>query len=132
MVENVLDVLRTQAENTDSLQGFQLLHSIGGGTGSGLGSLLLAKIREEYPDRMLATFSVFPSPKVSETVIEPYNAVLSTNNLVENSDITCCIDVRAAISRTLHFGQGLTRDRMRPCTTSAQRSSRTSRQSTRI
>jgi tubulin beta len=42
---------------------------------------------------MLATFSVFPSPKVSETVIEPYNAVLSTNNLVENSDITCCIDV---------------------------------------
>ena len=30
---------------------------------------------------------------MSETVIEPYNAVLSTNNLVENSDITCCIDV---------------------------------------
>lgn len=112
-MEQVLDVLRTQAEACDSLQGFQLLHcmsishvlyqmmgpaadvpAIGGGTGSGLGSLLLAKIREEYPDRMLATFSVFPSPKVSETVIEPYNAVLSTNNLVENSDITCCIDVR--------------------------------------
>jgi tubulin beta len=59
----------------------------------------LAKIREEYPDRMLATFSVFPSPKVSETVIEPYNAVLSTNNLVENSDITCCIDVSHLDSR---------------------------------
>ena len=73
-----------------------IISAIGGGTGSGLGSLLLAKIREEYPDRMLATFSVFPSPKVSETVIEPYNAVLSTNNLVENSDITCCIDVSYA------------------------------------
>jgi tubulin beta len=58
-----------------------------------MGALLLGKIREEYPDRMLATFSVFPSPKVSETVVEPYNAVLSTHNLVENSDITCCIDV---------------------------------------
>ena len=75
--------------------------AIGGGTGSGLGSLLLAKIREEYPDRMLATFSVFPSPKVSETVIEPYNAVLSTNNLVENSDITCCIDVSPTRNLTL-------------------------------
>lgn len=69
------------------------ISALGGGTGSGLGALLLGKIREEYPDRMLATFSIFPSPKVSETVVEPYNAVLSTHNLVENSDITCCIDV---------------------------------------
>ncbi|WVQ75718.1 hypothetical protein IAR50_005348 [Cryptococcus sp. DSM 104548] len=95
LVDPVLDVLRQQAENSDSLQGFQVLHSLGGGTGSGLGALLLGKIREEYPDRMLATFSVFPSPKVSETVVEPYNAVLSTHNLVENSDITCCIDNEA-------------------------------------
>ncbi|ORX39445.1 tubulin beta chain [Kockovaella imperatae] len=95
LVDPVLDVLRAQAEAADSLQGFQVLHSLGGGTGSGLGSLLLGKIREEYPDRMLATFSVFPAPSVSETVVEPYNAVLSTNNLVENSDITCCIDNEA-------------------------------------
>ncbi|ODN76403.1 tubulin beta [Cryptococcus wingfieldii CBS 7118] len=95
LVDPVLDVLRQQAENSDCLQGFQVLHSLGGGTGSGLGALLLGKIREEYPDRMLATFSVFPSPKVSETVVEPYNAVLSTHNLVENSDITCCIDNEA-------------------------------------
>ncbi|TXT15815.1 hypothetical protein VHUM_00318 [Vanrija humicola] len=84
-----------QVESADSFQGFQLLHSLGGGTGSGLGALLLSKIREEYPDRMLATFSVFPSPKVSETVVEPYNAILSTHILVENSDITCCIDNEA-------------------------------------
>ncbi|ADV21452.1 tubulin beta [Cryptococcus gattii Ru294] len=95
LVDPVLDVLRQQAENSDSLQGFQVLHSLGGGTGSGLGALLLDKIREEYPDRMLATFSVFPSPKVSETVVEPYNAVLSTHILVDNSDITCCIDNEA-------------------------------------
>ena len=28
------------------------------------------KLREEEPDRMLATFSIMPSPKVSETVVE--------------------------------------------------------------
>ena len=37
----------------------------GGGTGSGMGTLLIYKIKEEYPDRMLSTYSVFPSPKVS-------------------------------------------------------------------
>lgn len=46
-------------------QGFQLTHSLGGGTGSGMGTLLISKIREEYPDRIMNTFSVMPSPKVS-------------------------------------------------------------------
>ena len=48
--------------------------------------LLISKIREEYPDRIMATFSVMPSPKVSDTVVEPYNATLSVHQLVENSD----------------------------------------------
>ncbi|KAF3455862.1 hypothetical protein FNV43_RR00504 [Rhamnella rubrinervis] len=55
---------------------FQVCHSLGGGIGSGMGTLLMSKIREEYPDRMMLTFSVFPSPKVSDTVVEPYNATL--------------------------------------------------------
>ena len=42
-----------------------------------MGTLLISKIREEYPDRMMMTFSVVPSPKVSDTVVEPYNATLS-------------------------------------------------------
>ena len=37
----------------------------GGGTGSGMGTLLISKIREEYPDRIMNTYSVVPSPKVS-------------------------------------------------------------------
>lgn len=66
----VQDYIRRQTEKCDSLQGYQLFHSLGGGTGSGLGTLLLNKLREEEPDRMLATFSIMPSPKVSETVVE--------------------------------------------------------------
>ena len=95
LVDNVLDVVRKEAEGCDCLQGFQLTHSLGGGTGSGMGTLLISKIREEFPDRMMATFSVVPSPKVSDTVVEPYNATLSVHQLVENSDITCCIDNEA-------------------------------------
>ena len=37
----------------DCLQGFQLCHSLGGGTGAGMGTLLISKVREEYPDRFL-------------------------------------------------------------------------------
>ncbi|VAH65089.1 unnamed protein product [Triticum turgidum subsp. durum] len=66
LIDSVLDVVRKEAENCDCLQGFQVCHSLGGGTGSGMGTLLISKIREEYPDRMMLTFSVFPSPKVSE------------------------------------------------------------------
>lgn len=40
------EVVRKQTEACDALQGFQLLHSLGGGTGSGLGTLLLSKFRE--------------------------------------------------------------------------------------
>ena len=58
------------------IKGFQLTHSLGGGTGSGMGTLLISKIREEYPDRIMNTFSVVPSPKVSDTVVEPYNATV--------------------------------------------------------
>lgn len=65
LVETVLDVVRKESEGCDCLQGFQLAHSLGGGTGSGLGTLLISKIREEYPDRIMNTFSVVPSPKVS-------------------------------------------------------------------
>jgi tubulin beta len=95
LVDAVLDVIRKEAEGCDCLQGFQMTHSLGGGTGSGMGTLLIAKIREEYPDRILSTFSVIPSPKVSDTVVEPYNATLSVHQLVENTDETFCIDNEA-------------------------------------
>ena len=70
LIDSVLDVLRKESEGCDCLQGFQLAHSLGGGTGSGLGTLLISKIREEYPDRIMNTFSVVPSPKVSVKKIQ--------------------------------------------------------------
>lgn len=95
LAESVLDVIRKEAEGCDCLQGFQMTHSLGGGTGAGLGTKLLWKLREEYPERIMNTFSVAPSPKVSDTVVEPYNATLSAHQLVENTDESYCIDNEA-------------------------------------
>lgn len=64
LIDSVLDVVRKEAESCDCLQGFQLTHSMGGGTGAGMGTLLISKIREEYPDRVMSTYSIIPSPKV--------------------------------------------------------------------
>merc|ERR1712142_261932 len=55
----------------------------------------MGKLRDAYPDRILTTFSVYPSPKVSDTVVEPYNAVLSSHQLLENSDETFIVDNEA-------------------------------------
>ncbi|KAF3449006.1 hypothetical protein FNV43_RR09730 [Rhamnella rubrinervis] len=56
LIDFVLDIVRKEAENCDCLQGFQVYYSLGGGTGSEMGMLLISKIREEYPDRMMLTF----------------------------------------------------------------------------
>ncbi|MCO5550430.1 hypothetical protein L7F22_003916 [Adiantum nelumboides] len=92
LIDSVIDVVRKEAEACDCLQ---VCHSMGGGTGSGMGTLLILKIRDEYPDRMMLTFSVFPSPKVSDTVVEPYNATLSVHQLVENADECMVLDNEA-------------------------------------
>ena len=44
LMDQVLDRLRAEVEACDCLQGFQLTHSLGGGTGSGMGSLFLGKV----------------------------------------------------------------------------------------
>ena len=72
------------------------MQGLGGGTGSGLGTLLINKIREEFPDKIMTTFSIFPSPKVSDTVVEPYNATLALHqarlNLIGRDPSRLCSD----------------------------------------
>merc|ERR1711971_1302919 len=98
IVEEVIDIIRKEVEKADCAQGFQLFHSLGGGTGSGMGTLLLLKIRDAFPDKITCSYSIYPSPKVSDTVVEPYNAVLSTHQLLENSDETFIIDNEALMN----------------------------------
>jgi len=46
-----------------------MFHSIGGGTGSGMGSLIIDKLREYYCDRIVNNITVYPSEKVSDNVV---------------------------------------------------------------
>merc|ERR1712154_707271 len=46
MIDKVNDRLRKLVDNCDNVQGFVINHSVGGGTGSGLGALILERIAE--------------------------------------------------------------------------------------
>ena len=61
MNEEIFDILDREADNSDSLEGFVLCHSIAGGTGSGMGSFLLERLTDRYPKKLIQTYSVFPN-----------------------------------------------------------------------
>jgi len=95
IVDQTLDRIRKLADNTTGLQGFLVFHSVGGGTGSGFGSLLLERLSVDYGKKSKLDFCVYPSPQVSTAVVEPYNSVLSTHSLLEHTDVAFMLDNEA-------------------------------------
>ena len=59
--DEVREAVRKAAELCDCLQSFLLLHSMGGGTGSGLGTHVLTMLRDDYPDVYRFVTAVYPS-----------------------------------------------------------------------
>lgn len=96
-------------EGCHSLQGFIIFHSFGGGTGSGFAALLMERLSVEYGKKsklefwyhynmyilLLHTFSIYPAPQVSTSVVEPYNSILTTHTTLEHSDCSFLIDNEA-------------------------------------
>jgi len=87
--------LRKLVDNCDNVQGFFVAHSVGGGTGSGLGALLLEKIAVEYRKKSKIGFEIYPSPNISTCIVEPYNALLSTHWLLDHTDVSLLLDNEA-------------------------------------
>lgn len=95
IVDLCLDRIRKLADNCTGLQGFLVFNAVGGGTGSGLGSLLLERLSVDYGKKSKLGFTVYPSPQVSTSVVEPYNSVLSTHSLLEHTDVSILLDNEA-------------------------------------
>ena len=95
IVDLALDRIRKLADNCTGLQGFLVFNAVGGGTGSGLGSLLLERLSVDYGKKSKLGFTIYPSPQVSTAVVEPYNSVLSTHSLLEHTDVAIMLDNEA-------------------------------------
>ena len=86
LIDDILERCRYEAENADSLHGFHLMHSTGGGAGSGLLSLIISELRNEYSSSIITTTSILPSMSASDVVCEPYNSALCLSELSELVD----------------------------------------------
>lgn len=91
--EELMEMIDREADGSDSLEGFTLIHSISGGTGSGLGSNLLEKLNDRFPKKLIQTYSVFQSESDSgDVVVYPYNSILTLKRLVLNADAVVVLD----------------------------------------
>ncbi|KAL0227991.1 hypothetical protein RCL1_004134 [Eukaryota sp. TZLM3-RCL] len=114
--EDVLDMIDREAENSDSLEGFKVFHSIAGGTGSGMGSFILERLNDRYPKNLVSTYSVFPNLESSvggsDVVVQPYNSLLTLKRLIMNSDFSVILDNtalnRIAVERLKINNPGIT------------------------
>jgi len=94
-MDTALGQIRKMAEGCSAFQGFLVFHSVGGGTGAGLGSLLLERLSDVYGKKSKLDFCIYPSPEISTAVVEPYNAILTTHALLEHTNVSFLMDNQA-------------------------------------
>ncbi|KCV72127.1 hypothetical protein H696_01533 [Fonticula alba] len=99
------DMINREAEACDRLEGFMLTHSIGGGTGAGVGSRTLEWLVDNFPSKHIQTSSIFPQIRgSSDVVLAPYNVLLSLRRLAECADAVFVFD-NSAFANSSHFRQ---------------------------
>eukprot|EP00485_Elphidium_margaritaceum_P009558 CAMPEP_0202700884 /NCGR_PEP_ID=MMETSP1385-20130828/14025_1 /ASSEMBLY_ACC=CAM_ASM_000861 /TAXON_ID=933848 /ORGANISM="Elphidium margaritaceum" /LENGTH=569 /DNA_ID=CAMNT_0049358175 /DNA_START=57 /DNA_END=1766 /DNA_ORIENTATION=- len=94
-LEASLEVIRKQVEQCEHFQSFLFNMAVGGGTGSGFGGLLAQELSSLYRKKAKISFSIYPAFQMSTCVVEPYNALLATHDLIENNNITVILDNEA-------------------------------------
>lgn len=99
LLPRCMERFRRLAESCDRVQGFLVTSAVGGGTGSGTGALLLEALSAEFGKKSKLAFSVFPSPRLSTAVVEPYNTVFAVHSLLEHTDVAVVLDNEALYAR---------------------------------
>ncbi|KAL2861223.1 tubulin alpha chain [Aspergillus lucknowensis] len=95
MIDQVMDRIGRAVDDCANFQGFLLFHSLGEGTGSGFGALLMDRLAEKYGKKTKLEFCVNSSPRTATSAIELYNAVLTTHATLEASDCSFIADNEA-------------------------------------
>mmetsp|Transcript_9190 Transcript_9190/g.14514 ORF Transcript_9190/g.14514 Transcript_9190/m.14514 type:complete len:435 (+) Transcript_9190:2-1306(+) len=81
------EIVRKEIERCSNGCNISLFHSIGGGTGSGLGCSVIELLNDLYPEVSLSSHCVIPNQSaVSDVVVQPYNSILSFRWLKEYCD----------------------------------------------
>ncbi|XP_045769701.1 tubulin alpha chain-like isoform X2 [Maniola jurtina] len=95
MIDLALNRVRLAVEECSSLQGFIIFRAFGGGTGSGFTALLLDGLARDYGKLSKIEFAIYPAPKISPVIVEPYNSVLTTHACMDTEDVCFIFDNEA-------------------------------------
>lgn len=82
----ILNLVREEVDKMDHFDGFILLMSSGGGTGSGIGCKITNILREEYRTKLLINVVVLPF-SFGEVCTQNYNTMLTLAKLYDKSDM---------------------------------------------
>ena len=84
------ETFRLMVERCDNFSGLNIIHSVSGGTGSGVTCRFLENFARDYRKKTKLTFTLHPSMKGTgeDTIVAPYNACHAMANLKETSDLT--------------------------------------------
>jgi tubulin epsilon len=103
--EQISEAIRREVEFCDALSSFFLISSLGGGTGSGLGSYVGELLADEYPDVFKFANVIFPSPN-DDVVTSPYNSydlflifhrILSLSKINDYADCVLPVENKALL-----------------------------------
>lgn len=83
----VLNVTRQELEKLDCFQGFLLLLSSAGGTGSGIGSRMVEILRQEYETKSIVAAIVLPFT-FGEVCTQNYNTILTLAEFSDEADLS--------------------------------------------
>jgi len=83
--ESALDRIRHELEQVDISSTLVVMHSLGGGTGSGLGTRITEEISDEFSGSSIINLAVMPY-HFGEVVVQHYNSVLSLAKIASSSN----------------------------------------------
>lgn len=79
-----VDCIRRELEFCDMPPSIKVVHSVGGGTGSGLGTRITEAIVQEFPDVPIMNIGITPY-HFGEVIVQHYNTILSLSKIAEVS-----------------------------------------------
>ncbi|EFC42639.1 beta-tubulin [Naegleria gruberi] len=101
---DVMDRVRKLLEDCDSFHGFQFFHGMVGSS-SGFYSRICAHLREEYPDKMFWSCSVFHDSKSEDKAVWMYDSILTFQYMMELNDMITCVRNSELIDKCVQNGK---------------------------
>eukprot|EP00761_Pharyngomonas_kirbyi_P009342 gb/GECH01009358.1/.p1 GENE.gb/GECH01009358.1/~~gb/GECH01009358.1/.p1 ORF type:complete len:471 (+),score=76.50 gb/GECH01009358.1/:1-1413(+) len=89
--EKSLNLIRKQIESLDYCSGLMFIHSMGGGTGSGLGCRLMQEVQDNFSSPKIMSIPIFPF-HIGECSLQYLNSILTISHLQQYADCICTFD----------------------------------------